>query len=44
MIIDLYKHAMEQWDFASSTQMEDAHAIINNSYTPTKTHRKTYTW
>lgn len=44
MIIDLYKHAMEQWDFASSSQMEDAHAIINNSYTPTKTQRKTYTW
>lgn len=44
MIIDLYKHALDQWDFASSGQLADAHAIINNSYTPTKSQRKTYTW
>lgn len=45
MIVDLYKYALEQWDFASSTQMEEASAIIGGSYnTARNNNKKTYTW
>lgn len=32
MIKDLYSTALEQWDFASSSQLEDARLIINGTY------------
>jgi len=31
-IKDLYSTALEQWDFASSTQLEDAPLILNGTY------------
>lgn len=50
MIQDLYKHAIEQWDFASSTQLAESHDIINGTYGSSQvmsnqsTKKKTYTW
>ena len=32
MIKDLYSTALEQWDFASTSQMEDAPLILNGTY------------
>ena len=32
MIKDLYSTALEQWDFASSSQLEDAQLILNGTY------------
>ena len=32
-IISLYKSAIEQWDFASSSQLEDASKVISGNYT-----------
>jgi ATP-dependent 26S proteasome regulatory subunit len=49
MIVDLYKYALEQWDFASSSQMAESSDIINGTYgssrvVQNKTNKKSYTW
>jgi ATP-dependent 26S proteasome regulatory subunit len=49
MIVDLYKHAIEQWDFASSSQLNESSDIINGTYGSSriinnKTNKKSYTW
>ena len=49
MITDLYRYALEQWDFASSSQLAESHDIINGTYGSSrvidnKTNKKSYTW
>jgi ATP-dependent 26S proteasome regulatory subunit len=40
-IIGLYKSAIEQWDFASSSQLEDASKVISGNYTSRGTAKPT---
>jgi hypothetical protein len=39
MVMNMYQYALEQWDWASNEQMEDARMILGKK-TPVKTETK----